>query len=92
MGLCRLRAGADALVSHLKDALKFLLHAFGQLEGIGLVAQPFELLGLDGIGLRTVKEALQRGLGYIIAAFKLRADTSLFAKLHGGEKQVLQDG
>ena len=29
---------ADALVSHRKDALKFLLQAFGQLKGIGLVA------------------------------------------------------
>ena len=35
-GIFRLRA--DALVSHLKDALKFLLQAFGQLKGIGLVA------------------------------------------------------
>ena len=36
MGLFRLRA--DALVGQLKDALKFLLQAFGQFKGIGLVA------------------------------------------------------
>ena len=35
-GIFRLRA--DPLVSHPKDALKFLLQAFGQFKGIGLVA------------------------------------------------------
>ena len=29
---------ADALVGHLKDTLKLLLDAFGQLKGIGLIA------------------------------------------------------
>ena len=36
-GLSRLRAGANAMVSHLIDALKFLFNAFGQLKGIRLV-------------------------------------------------------
>src|SRR2546428_734384 len=39
----------------------------------------------------TVKQPLQGGLGFIIAAFKLRADASLFDQLHRGEKQILQD-
>ena len=79
------------MVRHLIDALKFLLQAFSQFKGIGLIAQPLEFLGLDGIGLRTVKQPLQGGLGFIIAAFKLRADASLFDQLHRGEKQILQD-
>ena len=48
-GIFRLRA--DVLVGHLNDALDFLLQAFGQFKGIGLVAQPFKLLSLDRIGL-----------------------------------------
>ena len=30
-------------------------------------------------------------MGFIIAAFELRADPGFFDKLHGGQKQVLQD-
>ena len=37
-GLSGLRARADAMVSHLINALKFLLNAFGQFKGIGVVA------------------------------------------------------
>ena len=37
-GLSRLRARANATVSHLIDALKFLLNAFGQFKGIGVFA------------------------------------------------------
>ena len=79
------------MVGHLINALKFLLQAFGQLEGIGLVAQPFKLLDFDGISLGALKQALQRGLRFVIAAFELRADARLLNQLHRGEKQVLQD-
>lgn len=50
-GIFRLRARANAIVSHLIDALKFLLNAFGQLKGIGLVAQPLKFFGLGPIRL-----------------------------------------
>ena len=52
--LSRLRAGANAMVSHLVDALKFLLNAFGQLKGIGLVAQPLQFFGFGPIRLGAV--------------------------------------
>ena len=64
MGLFGLRA--DPLVSHLKDALKFLLQAFGQFKGIGLVASPFKPLDFDRIGLGTLEHALQRSLGFVV--------------------------
>ena len=41
------------MVGHLVNVLQFLLNAFGQFKGIGFVAQPFELLDLDAIGLGT---------------------------------------
>jgi len=56
IGIFRLRA--DAVVSHLKDALELLLHAFGQFKGIGPLAQPLELLSLEWIGLGAVKQPL----------------------------------
>jgi hypothetical protein len=42
------------MVSQLIDALKLLLNAFGQLKGIGPVAQLLKLFGLGGIGLEAV--------------------------------------
>ena len=69
------------MVRHLIDALKFLFYAFSQFKRIGLIAQPLKLLGLDGIGLGAVKQPFQRSLGFIIAAFKLRAHPSLFDQL-----------
>ena len=81
-GLWRLRARADAMVGHLIDTLKFLFQAFGQCKGIGFVAHPFKLLDFDGIGLGAVKQALQGGLRFVIAAFELRADARLLNQLH----------
>ena len=54
LGLSRLGARANAMVSHLIDAVKFLLNAFGQFKGIGTVAQPLEFFGLGPIRLGAV--------------------------------------